>query len=738
MTRVVSGVNDLQTKYPELSEQWHPTKNGSLMPINVLAHSNRYAWWICNKCGYEWEAKICNRANGRGCPCCSNKVVVKGKNDLATTHPDIAKEWDQSSNGELTPFDVTSGSGKKVSWKCPRGHVYKATILHRTYGAGTNCPICHSGRQTSFAEQALYYYVKKLFPNAVNGYKEIFAKGMELDIYIPELQLGIEYDGVYWHHKKPATYEREERKYKICRTQGIKLLRIREKRVSDTDFPAADICFFMPEDVSGSEALNQMIQRVLADIDPASNMWTRKNPFHYMSDVSVDVDRDRFEIMAYLRGPVKNSVAEVAPELIEEWDYNTNGNLKPDMIAAGTSFPVNWICKKCHYHWPASAYSRIKGHTGCPKCAGMVFEKGVNDLETKFPELLQDWDYEKNNALGIYPDEIPYNLMKKVYWRCHVCGHKWSVFVNSRTTNGRGCIKCGYKVGKALKHKNMLAERGCITDELLLKEWDYEKNSVLGITPENTIPQSVKQVFWICSICGNRWKIAVARRTKGAGCRKCVDKANPDIIRKTLIAKGHALNNPLLEKEWDYDKNEGKPSDYTYGSGKKAHWKCSTCGHSWYAQISSRAKGAGCPACAGNVVVKGKNDLLTVRPDLALEWDYEKNKDVKPEDVAYSSGKKYWWRCNAGHESYYSTLSHRVSGTGCPLCGNRKITEKFSKPVDQFSKDGTFIKTYESAKVAAKAIGVSASAICNAISGKAKSSGGYIWKMHVETDSTAD
>ena len=94
-----------------------------------------------------WEAKICNRAKlGRGCPCCANKVTVKGVNDLATTHPEVAKEWYQPLNGDVTPYDVTHGCGKKFSWLCPRGHVYSATVLHRTNGAGTKCPICNSGR----------------------------------------------------------------------------------------------------------------------------------------------------------------------------------------------------------------------------------------------------------------------------------------------------------------------------------------------------------------------------------------------------------------------------------------------------------------------------------------------------------------------------------------------------------------------------------------------------------------
>ncbi len=722
---VTKGIDDLQTLYPDLAKEWHPLLNGALQPSDFLPGSNAKVAWLCSKCNYEWEAKICNRAKlGRGCPCCSNKVVVKGVNDLATTHPEIAKEWYQPLNGDVTPHDVTHGSGKKYSWLCPRGHIYSATVLHRTNG-GTGCSICNSGRQTSFAEQALFYYIKKTFPSAINRYKEIFINGMELDIFIPDLKIGIEYDGVYWHHKKQALYEREQRKYDICLEHGIRLLRVREQRKHKDEEPAADWCLFLSEDKIGM-GFNQAIAAVIRKILDETKDISKTVP-------NVDIKKDRFEILAYLKGPVNNSVQELAPELIKEWDFENNGELKPDMIAGGSSQSVNWICSTCGYKWETRIYDRVKNHTGCPKCAGFVFEKGVNDLKTKNPELLADWDYESNAKNGILPDEIMYNSGRKVKWKCHVCGHKWIVALNSRTVQGSGCIQCGYKNGKELKRQRLLAKRGCITDPLLLKEWDYEKNSEIGLFPEELSPGSNKSAYWICSKCGYKWKAPIERRNKGAGCRKCADKANPELKRKNLIKKGHGITNELLLKEWDYIQNAKSPQEYSYGSGEKVNWVCSKCGYKWRAVINSRCKGAGCPACAGNIVVTGKNDLATMKPELAKEWDYKKNIDVSPTEVSYTSGHKYWWICIEGHESYLASPSHRVNGTGCPICGNIKIGEKNSRPVDQLALDGSFIQTYKSTKAASAAIGVSNGAISNAIR-KGATSGGYRWRHHVENN----
>lgn len=85
---------------------------------------------------------IASRANGTGCPYCTNKKVLAGFNDLATVEPRIAAEWHPTLNGSLTPEMVTAGSRKKVWWECPLGHVWKAAIYSRTGKKKCGCPVC--------------------------------------------------------------------------------------------------------------------------------------------------------------------------------------------------------------------------------------------------------------------------------------------------------------------------------------------------------------------------------------------------------------------------------------------------------------------------------------------------------------------------------------------------------------------------------------------------------------------
>ena len=255
--------NSLAKLYPKLIKEWHPTKNGDLTPYEVTRGCTKKVWWKCFKCGYEWYAKISNRAIlDRGCPCCSNHVVVKGINDLATTHPEIAKEWHPTKNGNLTPFDVTYGQRKKVWWMCSQGHEYQATINHRTGTDSTKCPICYSGRQTSFAEQAFYYYLKQLYPDAINRFKADFLGKMELDIYIPSTHVAIEYDGEAWH--KNEKVDRERKKYQICKEHEIYLIRLKEKDY--TEEKNADECFVFP-DLYRAKKLDYIIPKLLNKLD---------------------------------------------------------------------------------------------------------------------------------------------------------------------------------------------------------------------------------------------------------------------------------------------------------------------------------------------------------------------------------------------------------------------------------------------------------------------------------------
>lgn len=363
--RALKGVNDLATTHPALAKEWNYEQNGSLTPHDVTAGSRKKVWWLCEK-GHAYEQLIVKRSNrGDSCPYCSGHKVLRAFNDLATVNPRLAKEWHPTENGDLTPFDVTAGSGKRVWWLCPLGHAYQATI-HDRNSDDTQCPICNAKSQTSFPEQAILFYVKKLYPDAISRYKEIFERSMELDIYIPSICLGIEFDGANWHNSA-AQFKREKKKYDICKVHQITLIRVKENVESQRE-DVADAIYYIPK-VRTYTKLEETINAILDAIDRNSNMWTRKNPSCFHSAVRANLERDRADILSYL-SEVKDSLAEIRPDVVKCWDYSKNGNLLPNMFTVSSNQIVHWKCSDCGHEWQCSINSMTRpGRYGCAECS---------------------------------------------------------------------------------------------------------------------------------------------------------------------------------------------------------------------------------------------------------------------------------------------------------------------------------------------------------------------------------
>lgn len=132
-------------------------------------------------------------------------------------------------------------------------------------------------------------------------------------------------------------------------------------------------------------------------------------------------------------------------------------------------------------------------------------------------------------------------------------------------------------------------------------------------------------------------------------------------------------NNKIeLLQQWDVKANkEMTPKTITYGSGRRAWWRCEK-GHTWQAVINSRSNGSGCPVCSGKTIVRGSNDLALELPELAAQWHPTKNLPLTPDQVTRGSHRSVWWRCGKGHE-WRAAVKSRTAGSGCPVCAGRKL-----------------------------------------------------------------
>ena len=135
------GKNIAEAK-PHLAEEWSDKNE---QPIeSYTPGSTKKVRWEC-RLGHEWVAPIDNRVyGGSGCPACTPagaRVLVAGYNDLATTHPEMSKEWHPTLNAGGAET-ASKGSRKRVWWLCQTcGHEWDAVIKSRV-SRNSGCGRC--------------------------------------------------------------------------------------------------------------------------------------------------------------------------------------------------------------------------------------------------------------------------------------------------------------------------------------------------------------------------------------------------------------------------------------------------------------------------------------------------------------------------------------------------------------------------------------------------------------------
>jgi len=348
--------NILAIKNPELAKQWHPTKNGDLTPNDITANSNKRVWWQ-GECGHQWESVVYTRNKGSGCPICSGQQVLEGYNDLATANTRLAKEWHPTKNGDLTPNKVTTGSEKKVWWKCDRGHEWEEKIFNRTNGYG--CPFCagyyacsDNSLQTLNPDLAQQWHPTQngdLTPNDVttgSGRKVwwICEKGHEWEASIGSRTAG---NGCAICGREASAQKRQN---------AI----LKEKGSLEQEYPELS--------KEWHPTKNKGLTPSSITAGSGKKAWWLGSCGHEWESLISERTKGANCPFCSNRKVLKgyNDLATTNPKLSKEWHPSKNEGLSPDEVVAGAGKRVWWRCEYGH-DWEATIVRRNMGR-GCPEC----------------------------------------------------------------------------------------------------------------------------------------------------------------------------------------------------------------------------------------------------------------------------------------------------------------------------------------------------------------------------------
>ncbi|AYV77267.1 MAG: hypothetical protein Barrevirus25_10, partial [Barrevirus sp.] len=271
-----------------------------------------------------------------------------------------------------------------------------------------------------------------------------------------------------------------------------------------------------------------------------------------------------------------------------------------------------------------------KKPNGCPFCSGRQVCYH-NSLACLKPDLIEQWDYDKNE--GIDPRTLSVSSNKMVAWTCpntcsDDCKHEWSTRIKARTglTTLTGCPYCA-KSGLVCCHRKSLKY---LYPELM-KQWHKKKNK--GIDPSKLKQSSNISVHWLCTeaVCGcpHEWECQISQRTSindPTGCPGCCPTPKLLCIHTSL-----QHTHPELAKEWNMEKNgELTSSQVSHGSAIKVWWSCKdNCEHQWKAEINGRARTnlpSGCPFCKNKtegelfIWLKEQFPNYTIVPQQKYSW----------------------------------------------------------------------------------------------------------------------
>ena len=316
-------------------------------------------------------------------------------NSLAYLFPERIEElWDHAKNGSLKPEEIHAGSTKQKIWLlCPvDGYSWRKTARDISFysweRAGTSgCPKCAGKLKKRVAQ-----------PKLIERYKEFVDQ--------------------YWNIEKNTIEELYPTELTLGSNQKV----------------------WLKCPVDGNEWKVQVAAMV-------KQQWSKGNAGCTVCNGTSQKKRGKWQKAPTLEEAFPNQLAKF-------WDYskNTAEKLEPKKLTIGSSRLAYFKCPKDGHEWIATIAAITKGswargNTGCPACRGIVVTN-KNSIATLFTDfVIQYWNFEKNDKLGLSPDTLTRGSGERAWFKCPIDGYEWKATITSITSSSwelgnSGCARC--------------------------------------------------------------------------------------------------------------------------------------------------------------------------------------------------------------------------------------------------------------------------------------------------------
>jgi len=408
----------LVEKFPITKIEFVSERNENISIDDIGVGSTKKIWWKCDKGeDHIWLASPNQRTSGgklRGCPVCAGKLVV-ASNSLETNYPEISEEWNYSKNIGITPIEITPGSNKKVWWRCKKdgSHEWLASPKQRAKQNNT-CPVCNS------------LLVK--FPKIVKEFHPTLNKNID----IKDLAYS-SHSKVWW--KCPKGFDHVWQASPNSRTSmntGCPICagyRVVKSNSLATIFPelAAQWDFKKNTNLTPDSVYAKSTRKV----------WWKcpEGPDHnWKAQIKSRANGIGCPICSGRKIAKSNSLGYKYPEIAKLFHQTKNIGISVYGVTPFSSAIVWWKCPEGNDHiWKSTVANVVNGST-CPVCMGRKITES-NNLGTLYPELLKEWDFEKNL---IDPKKTSPGSKYKVWWICQRDNeHTWYSTIKDRTSKNR-------------------------------------------------------------------------------------------------------------------------------------------------------------------------------------------------------------------------------------------------------------------------------------------------------------